>query len=258
MLTRRCLMQSAFILLVTVVAAAILAVHPRLAHARLWKATITPLAFIIGSGFLVLGPILEDCLRPLCTCYHAGTCVGAYLFGSAIRFNMSVIDQEDRKRTLIEVRFEMLSSWVLAFAYIISVAYYLNLFGAFGVSLTTVDDAFSARILSSAIFPLDPLDRLVARLCIVQAFEQVAVDAKLAIIAGLLFGLGISSSDERGMASFLQSAIRDRLERCHVGFRPDRHRSRGSRHLAIWAKPMTCAPAFAPCSWPKASRPSST
>lgn len=183
-------MQSAFILLVTVVAAAVL-VHPRLAHARLWKATITPLASIIGSGFLVLGPILEDSYGLYAPVIMLALCVGAYLFGSAIRFNMSVIDQEDRKRTLIEVRFEMLSSWVLAFAYIISVAYYLNLFGAFGVSLTTVDDAFHARILSSAIFLSILSIGWLQGFASLERLEQVAVDAKLAIIAGLLFGLGI-------------------------------------------------------------------
>ena len=32
---------------------------PRLADAPLWRATITPLASILGSGFLVLGPILN-------------------------------------------------------------------------------------------------------------------------------------------------------------------------------------------------------
>jgi hypothetical protein len=32
--------------------------HPRLLMAPLWHATVTPLALIIGSEFLVAGPIL--------------------------------------------------------------------------------------------------------------------------------------------------------------------------------------------------------
>jgi hypothetical protein len=33
-------------------------IWPRVANSIVWRATITPLASIIGSGFLVLGPIL--------------------------------------------------------------------------------------------------------------------------------------------------------------------------------------------------------
>jgi hypothetical protein len=38
---------------------ALLLLYPKLANATLWRATTTPLASIIGSGFLVLGPILS-------------------------------------------------------------------------------------------------------------------------------------------------------------------------------------------------------
>jgi len=46
-------------ILVVVVLCGALLLYPRLANARLWRATITPLASIIGSGFLVIGPILQ-------------------------------------------------------------------------------------------------------------------------------------------------------------------------------------------------------
>lgn len=39
-------------------AAGLVLLQPRLMHAPAWRATITPLASIIGSGFLVAGPIL--------------------------------------------------------------------------------------------------------------------------------------------------------------------------------------------------------
>jgi len=47
-----------FLILTATVAAAGLLFYPRFANAKTWRATITPLASIIGSGFLVLGPIL--------------------------------------------------------------------------------------------------------------------------------------------------------------------------------------------------------
>ena len=37
-------------------------------------------------------------------------------------------------------RLESAASWALAFAYIISVTYYLNLFGAFAVTMTDKND----------------------------------------------------------------------------------------------------------------------
>jgi H+/Cl- antiporter ClcA len=47
-----------------------------------------------------------------------------------------------------------LASWSLAFAYFISVAYYLNLFGEFGVSLMPLNDDFHAKALTSTVLLL--------------------------------------------------------------------------------------------------------
>jgi len=181
-------MQSALILLVIVAVAGVL-IHPKLAKAPLWLATITPLASIIGSGFLVLGPILEDSYGYLAPAVMLALCGGAYLFGAAIRANMITIEREAGRRPRIEARLETLSAWSLAFAYIISVAYYLNLFGAFGVSLTPVADTFHARLLSSAIFVLILLIGWTRGFSGLEKLEQVSVGIKLAIIGGLLFGL---------------------------------------------------------------------
>lgn len=183
-------MQSAAILLVTVAVAALL-IHPKLAKAPLWLATITPLASIIGSGFLVLGPILEDTYGFHAPAVMLALCAGAYLFGATIRFNMVMIDRDAGHRHRVEARLETLSSWSLAFAYIVSVAYYLNLFGAFGVSLTPVDDALHARILASAVFVLILLVGWLRGFSALERLEQISVGIKLAIIAGLLAGLAL-------------------------------------------------------------------
>ncbi len=183
-------MQGALVL-VTAVAVAALLVHPRLANAPLWLATITPLASIIGSGFLVLGPILEDSYGRYAPGIMLGLCGGAYLFGATIRDNMRTIAAASGPRPRLELRLETLSSWSLAFAYVVSVAYYLNLFGAFGVSLTPVDDQFHARVLSSGIFALILLVGWLRGFGALERLEQVSVGLKLAIIAGLLAGLAL-------------------------------------------------------------------
>ena len=88
-------------------------------------------------------------------------------------------------------RLEVGGSWTLALAYVISVAYYLNLFGAFGVSLTAWDTQFAARILTSAILVLILAVGWFKGFRALERMEQVSVSVKLAIILGLLVGLAI-------------------------------------------------------------------
>ncbi len=169
-------------------------IWPRLSNARLWRATITPLASIIGSGFLVLGPILNVSFGGFAPLVMVCLCAVAYLFGSAIRFNITDIDRKPSTSWGVNA-LEVVSSWVLAFAFVVSVAYYLNLFGAFGVSLTTLDDAFHANLLTSSVFLLILFTGVTRGFSALERMEQVSVGLKLAIIAGLLFGLAVHFSD---------------------------------------------------------------
>ncbi len=122
------------VILIAVASAGLLLFSPRLARAPLWRATVTPLASIIGSGFLVLGPILHISFGWYAPAAMAALCLVAWAFGAAIRFNIG--RREAGVRSRAEERLELVASWALAFAYFISVAYYLNLFGAFGTELT--------------------------------------------------------------------------------------------------------------------------
>lgn len=171
-----------------VVLAGGLLLWPRLANATLWRATITPLASIIGSGFLVLGPILDVSYGAAAPFVMLALCAVAWLFGWAIRYNIARIEATDRRSPLAE-RAETLASAVLAFAYLISVTYYLNLFGAFGVSLTALDDSYHARLLTTSVFLVVLAVGWSRGFSALERLEQVSVGLKLAIIAGLLVGL---------------------------------------------------------------------
>ena len=179
------------LILTAVLLAAFILMLPRLVKTRGWRATITPLASIIGSGFLVLGPILNASYGKYAPLVMAGLCAVAFLFGAAIRFNIADIDANPKARSTLELKFETLASWTLAFAYIISVAYYLNLFGAFGVSLTSVSDAHHANLLTTAMFLLILMVGWTRGYGALERMEQVFVGIKLAVIAGLLVGLAI-------------------------------------------------------------------
>ena len=179
-------MQNLLILAASLIAAAVLLI-PRISGAALWRATTTPLASIIGSGFLVLGPILIQSWGAMAPLVMAALCAGAWAFGAAIRSNIA--HRTTKPRPQIEQRLETLACWTLAFAYVISVAYYLNLFGAFGVSLTRFDDPDHARLLTTAIFLLILAVGWLRGFGALERLEQVTVGIKLAVIAGLLMGL---------------------------------------------------------------------
>jgi hypothetical protein len=184
-----------FLILAAVVVTAAILAWPRVANAPLWRATITPIASIIGSGFLVLGPILDVSFGGYAPLAMLALCVMAWAFGSAIRFNIHDIDERSDRGRLIE-RAEALAAASLAFAFFISVAYYLNLFGSFGVSLTNVDDTYHARLVTTSAFLLILITGTTRGFSALERMEQVSVGIKLAIIAGLIVGLAVFFGEE--------------------------------------------------------------
>ncbi len=175
----------------TVLTTALLLWLPRLHGSVTWRAMITPLASIIGSGFLVLGPILDSEYGMYAPLVMGCLCVGAYLFGSAIRYNMAALDSSTADATGLVSKLESAASWSLGCAYIISVAYYLNLLGSFGVSFADFKDPFEARLLTSAVFIIILYVGWTRGFRSLEHMEYVSVTAKLAIIAGLLVGLAV-------------------------------------------------------------------
>ncbi|MCR9110619.1 hypothetical protein [Marivita sp. XM-24bin2] len=175
-------------ILTVVIATGALLLHPRLANATVWRATVTPLASIIGSGFLVIGPILDFNFGLFAPLIMLALTAMAYAFGAAIRYNIQTIDAQPERTVWVE-RLEVLASLVLAFAYVISVAYYLNLFGAFGISLTALDAAADARLLTTFMFFVILIFGWTKGFSALERLEQISVGLKLTIIAGLLFGL---------------------------------------------------------------------
>lgn len=193
----------------TVIIAASLAVAallmwPRLARAKLWRATVTPLASIIGSGFLVLGPILAESYGAWTPLAMALLCALSYAIGMAVRFNITAIDRHGHD--LRSARLETVASWLLSLAYVISVAYYLNLLGAFAVSLTPWDTELAARWVTTAVFLVILGVGWIKGFAALEHLEQISVGLKLAIIAGLLVGLAWFFSDQSQSGALVISA----------------------------------------------------
>ncbi len=186
------MISNALILFATFLIAIVLFI-PRVANNSTWRATITPLASIIGSGFLILGPILNQSYGGYAPLVMAALCLVAFLFGSAIRFNILAYSRQQSGTVIIKL--ENLSSWVLAFAYIISVAYYLNLFGAFGIRLTSLTNPVYAKLLTTGVFLTILIAGWTRGFSALERMEQVSVSLKIAIIAGLIAGLALFAGE---------------------------------------------------------------
>ncbi len=163
--------------------------HPQVMKSRRWRATITPLASIIGSGFLVLGPILHNDFGPYAAAVMAVLCSLAFLFGAAIRYNIRQYSETEQVPRIVQAT-EKISSTALALAYVVSITYYLNLFGSFAVSLTELEPGPYGRIVSTTVIVFVSFFGWTRGLTALENMEEGAVGVKLAIIAGLLVGLG--------------------------------------------------------------------
>lgn len=108
------------------------------------RATITPLASIIGSGSLVSAPLLASEFGSFAAPAMALLIVVAGLVGWVIRYDIRVVEPELAKGMAL-ASFEEISHIVLAFAYFISVTYYQALPGAFVLKAMSVDSDLLAR-----------------------------------------------------------------------------------------------------------------
>lgn len=137
-------------------------------------ATVTPLASIFGSGFLIIVPVLESVLGSLAILGALGVCALAWLIGMAIRHNVATVEPLETSRELGEINrwIEKLADFVIVIAYVISVALYLRIMAEylvepFGGSISaerTVASASVMIIVAVGIFRgftgLDLMERL--------------------------------------------------------------------------------------------------
>ena len=93
------------------------------------RATVTPLASILGSGLLIIVPVLERTLGPLAVLGAAGVSGLAWLLGTAIRHNVRTVEAPASAGDLdpVTALLERIGDGVIVIAYVISVALYLRI-----------------------------------------------------------------------------------------------------------------------------------
>lgn len=161
---------------------------PRLKNSSNWQATVTPLASIMGSGFLVSAPLLAGIVGNLAVLFMALLLLLAYAVGSAIRYNIRYFEPiEDERGTAQGVA--LLSRLVLVAAYFVSVSYYLQLLAAFILHMVGMDDQQTASWLTTALLVLIGTIGAWRGLDQLERIEKYAVSLNLGMIAALLLAL---------------------------------------------------------------------
>jgi hypothetical protein len=179
------------IIIIALIIGSYFAFSKRLSQSANWKATVTPLASIMGSGFLISAPLLAGIVGNLAVICMAVLLVTAYLVGEAIRFNIRYFEPIENQGRGPAQNVAFFSRIVLTCAYFISITYYLQLLSAFLLNSFNMNNDIMANWITTALLVtiggigmwrgLDELERV----------EKYAIALNLGMIGALLAGLCI-------------------------------------------------------------------
>jgi hypothetical protein len=167
--------------------------RPGMAKSETWQATVTPLASIIGSGFLVVAPLLAFTIGNWAIAGMAGILVTAYLVGGALRYNIahveSALDDGSGRAARPLRAMHRAADLALAGAYLIAITFYLELLGAFVLGVFEIKDEVGQKSIASALVLFIGGYGYWRGLRGLEWLEKLAVNVMLAIIAGFLVAL---------------------------------------------------------------------
>jgi len=162
----------------------------RIRASESWQATVTPLASIIGSGFLVSAPLLILTTGDWAGIAMLGIVMVAYYLGSVMRFNIQYLEHylaNDHSSKII-TPLEAVSHPTLGVAYMISVAFYLKLLSLFAMKGVGIHSTAAENILTTFILLFIATVGWFKGLHMLEVLEKYAVNLKLAIIGSLVIG----------------------------------------------------------------------
>lgn len=170
-----------------------------------WAATVTPLASIMGSGFLISAPLLAGVVGNYSPLVMGGLLITAWFLGGAVRFNIAnaepLVESESGSSEhkshnghaeisrLPLNGIEKLSHLILAFAYFISVTYYIQLLCKFSLHSLGIESMVTARVLGTVLLSSISVVGFLFGLKIIEKVEDYAIDLNLSMIGALLVGL---------------------------------------------------------------------
>ena len=166
--------------------------QPRLARSRSWQATLTPLSSIIGSGFLIISPLLASVVGIYAPLAVTAIVVLAYAIGSVIRFNIIHAEPliHDRTAHPAIYKIDLIANAALSFAYVTAVAFYLSLLSSFLLTYIGFGESPNLeRTLTTTIIVFIATTGYFRGLGGLEKLEAYAMSLQLSIVAALLIGI---------------------------------------------------------------------
>ena len=168
--------------------------HPRLLKNPSWQATLTPLSSIIGSGFLIIAPMLASVIGVYSPLAVMVIVVLAYSIGGVIRFNIIHAEPllHDKNAHPLIYRIDFVANAALSLAYVTAVAFYLSLLSSFLLNYLGFVDAFTLeRTLTTIIIVVIATTGFLRGLGGLEKLEAFAMSIQLSIVAALLIGVAV-------------------------------------------------------------------
>lgn len=157
---------------------------------ELWQATVTPLASIIGSGFLISAALVVLTTGEWAAVAMLVVVTAAYLLGSVMRFNIQHLEPLISKSSSanLVLRLETLSRPMLGVAYVISVAFYLKLLSIFTLQGFMIKNPTYENILTTLVLVFIGAFGWIRGLHVLEVLEKYAVNSKLIVITAMIIG----------------------------------------------------------------------
>ena len=181
------------IILVVIAATVLLFMfHPRLTNSESWQATLTPLSSIIGSGFLVIAPLLASVVGEHSPLAVTAIVLLAYAIGGVVRFNILHAEPllQDRTAHPAIYRIDFFANTILSFAYVTAVAFYLSLLSSFLLNYAGFENSpYLERTLTTVIIVFIAATGYIRGLGGLEKLEGYSMSVQLSIVAALLTGV---------------------------------------------------------------------
>ena len=168
--------------------------HPRLLNNTSWQATLTPLSSIIGSGFLIIAPMLASVIGIYSPIAVTGIVILAYAIGGVIRFNIMNAEPllHDKDANPLIYKIDFVANAALSLAYVTAVAFYLSLLSSFLLNYLGFVDQFGwERALTTVIIVFIAAIGFLRGLGGLEKLEAFAMSIQLSIVAALLVGVSV-------------------------------------------------------------------
>ncbi len=186
------LIFNSFLIVISIVMIVFLSL-PKFRKNEMWQAMLTPLSSIVGSGFLIMAPLLASIVGDFSPLAVFGIVVLAYSIGHVIRFNILHVEPRSKAGTLSgkTKEIEYLGNFVLVLAYMVAVAFYLSLLSSFLLDYLGYSNIIYERWLTTLIIVFIATMGYLKGLSGLEKMESLAMTVQLSIVVALLVGLGV-------------------------------------------------------------------